>query len=63
MARKEVFTSDRDDKDDITVQFNPPVHYTPAEVEAGNKLIEVLNDPSLSEGDKKDAAWDILKGA
>jgi hypothetical protein len=63
MPRKQVFTSDRDDKNDITIQFNPPVHYTPASVEAGNKLAEVINNPDLSDSDKKEAVWDILKGA
>ena len=61
MARKEVFTSDRDDKSDLNIQFKPSVHYTPAEVEAGNKLVEVLNNPDLSDSDKKDAVWNILK--
>ncbi|BAY66927.1 hypothetical protein NIES22_70710 (plasmid) [Calothrix brevissima NIES-22] len=60
MPRQEVFTSDRDDKDNLSIQFNPPVHYTPTEVEAGNKLVEVINDPSLTEGEKKDAVWSIL---
>ncbi|BAY90775.1 MULTISPECIES: hypothetical protein [unclassified Tolypothrix] len=60
MPQQQVFTSDRDDKDNLSIQFSPPVHYTPAEVEAGNKLVEVVNDPSLSEGEKKDAVWDIL---
>ncbi|MBD2336146.1 hypothetical protein H6G64_03955 [Calothrix sp. FACHB-156] len=60
MPQQQVFTSDRDDKDNVTIQFNPPANYTPAEVEAGNKLAEVINDPSLSEGEKRDAVWDIL---
>ncbi|MGI2907689.1 hypothetical protein [Tolypothrix sp. VBCCA 56010] len=63
MARKEVFTSDRDDKGDLSIQFTPLINYTPAEVEAGNKLVEILNNPSLNDAEKKDAVWDILKGA
>lgn len=54
------FSSDRDDKGDLSITFVPPIHYTIAEVEAGNKLIEVLNDPDLSDADKKSQAWDIL---
>jgi len=54
------FSSDRDDKSDLSITFVPPIHYTIAEVEAGNKLIEVLNDPDLSDADKKSQAWDIL---
>jgi len=53
-------TSDRHDKDNPDIQFIPPVHYTKAEVEAGNKLVEVINDPNLSESDKKEKVWTIL---
>jgi hypothetical protein len=60
VTNKEVFTSDRDDKDNVSIQFNPPVHYTRAEVEAGNKLVEVVNNPNLTNGEKRDAVWGIL---
>ncbi len=57
----EPFTvSDRHDKDNPDIQFIPPVHYTKAEVEAGKKLVEVINDPNLSESDKKEKVWTIL---
>lgn len=57
----EPFTvSDSHDKDNPDIQFIPPVHYTKAEVEAGKKLVEVINDPNLSESDKKEKVWTIL---
>ncbi|MCC2695224.1 hypothetical protein [Nodularia sp. LEGE 04288] len=54
------FSQDRTDKDNPHYTFTPPSNYTPQEVEAGNKLVEILNDPSLSETDKKKACWEIL---
>jgi hypothetical protein len=53
-------TTDRDDKDNPTIQFTPPIHYTPAEVEAGNKLVEIINNSDLSQDDKKAQVWDVL---
>ncbi|OYE02724.1 hypothetical protein [Nostoc sp. 'Peltigera membranacea cyanobiont' 232] len=58
--REPFTTSDRQDKDNPHIQFIPPVHYTKAEVEAGKKLVEVINDPNLSESDKKEKVWTIL---
>jgi len=54
------FSTDSDDKRNLSIQFIPPIHYTQVEVEAGNKLVEVLNDPDLSDADKKSQAWEIL---
>lgn len=53
-------TSDRHDKNNPNIQFIPPVHYTKAEVEAGEKLVQFINDPNLSESDKKEKVWAIL---
>lgn len=53
-------TSDRHDKNNPNIQFTPPVHYTKTEVEAGKKLVEVINNPNLSESDKKEKVWTIL---
>jgi hypothetical protein len=53
-------TTDAHDKRDPSIQFTPPVHYTPEEVEAGNKLVEIINNPTLSEADKKAEVWEVL---
>lgn len=53
-------TTDRHDKENPSIQFTPPVHYTPAEVEAGKQLVEVINQPELSEAHKKEQVWTIL---
>jgi hypothetical protein len=60
MKRANTESSDRDDKNDPSIQFIPKFEYTPAQVEAGNKLAEVLNNPGLSDADKKQIAYDIL---
>lgn len=51
--------TDAQDKRDPSTQFNPPVYCTPAEVEAGNKLVEIVNSPDLSDA-KKAEVWEIL---
>lgn len=53
-------TSDRHDRDNPDIQFIPFVHYMKAEVEMGKKLVKVINDPNLSENDKKEQVWTIL---
>lgn len=52
--------SDHDDKNDSSINFTPQITYTQSEIEAGNRLIEVLNDTSLSEAEKNSQCWDIL---
>ncbi|MEA5567798.1 hypothetical protein [Anabaena sp. UHCC 0399] len=47
------FSEDRSDKNHSHYTFTPPVNYTPEAVEAGNKIVEILNDSNLSETDKK----------
>ncbi len=54
------FSEDRRDKDNPRYTFTPKVSYTPEQVEAGKKLVEVLNDENLSETQKKDGVWKVL---
>ena len=53
-------SSDGEDKVQI-LQFAAPVDYTPKEVEAGNQIVTIINSPTLTEGEKKDAVWQVLK--
>lgn len=54
-------SDDTEDKRNPHIQFIPPVEYTPEQVKAGNKLVEIINHPELSETEKKDAVWQVLK--
>jgi hypothetical protein len=54
------FSEDRDDKNNPLYTFTPPVNYTPQEVEAGEALIEILNNSDLSKDEKRSAVWEIL---
>lgn len=51
-------SQDRIDKDNP--QFIPPIVHTPEQIEAGNKIVGVLNDPNLTELEKKQACWELL---
>jgi hypothetical protein len=51
-------SQDRIDKDNP--QFILPIEHTPQQIEAGNKLVEVLKNQNLTEFDKRDACWELL---
>ncbi|MCG6136851.1 MAG: hypothetical protein MET45_19815 [Nostoc sp. LLA-1] len=51
-------SQDRIDKDNP--QFIPQIEHTPQQIEAGNKLVEVLKNQNLTESDKRDACWELL---
>jgi hypothetical protein len=51
-------SQERIDKDNP--QFIPPIEHTPEQIEAGNKIVEVLKNQNLSESDKRQACWKLL---
>ncbi|MCC5636285.1 hypothetical protein LC593_10535 [Nostoc sp. CHAB 5844] len=53
-------SEDRDDKNNLSYTFIPPVNYTPEQIKTGQELVEILNDPNKSEANKRDEVWEIL---
>jgi hypothetical protein len=56
----EPFNVNRSDKDNPLYTFTPPPNYTKQEKAAGESLVEVLNDPNLSDTEKRESCWNIL---
>ncbi|MEA5527305.1 hypothetical protein [Nodularia spumigena] len=51
---------DRIDKDNPKYTFMPPIVHTPQQIEAGNKIVEILNNPNLTESEQREACWSVL---